>query len=61
LLAAAGVGGASALAKSRAYRMHQIKGSYLSTTAAKTGHLSASRMIVEVVLQPANKAGLNSL
>jgi kumamolisin len=41
--------------------MHQIKGSYLSTTAAKTGQLSASRMSVEVVLQPANKAGLNSL
>jgi subtilase family serine protease len=39
----------------------QIPGSYLKTTATKTGQMSARQMSVEVVLQPGNEAGLNSL
>jgi subtilase family serine protease len=41
--------------------MAQIPGSYLPTSAAKTGKMSASEMSVDVVLQPGNEAGLNSL
>ena len=42
-------------------RLARIRGSYLSTTATKTGELSTRRMSVEVVLQPGNEAGLASL
>jgi subtilase family serine protease len=41
--------------------MAQVPGSYMPVHATKTGQMSASRMSVEVVLQPSNKAGLNSL
>jgi subtilase family serine protease len=41
--------------------MHQIPGSYLPTSAKDTGRMSASQMSVDVVLQPGNEAGLNSL
>jgi kumamolisin len=41
--------------------MAHIPGSYLPIHATKTGQLSASRMSVEVVLQPGNAKGLNSL
>jgi len=55
---ASAAGGATAPA---ANSMHQIPGSYLPTNATKTGQMSASQMSVDVVLQPGNKAGLNSL
>jgi subtilase family serine protease len=38
-----------------------IPGSLLPISASKTGQLSTSQMSVEVVLQPGNEAGLNSL
>jgi subtilase family serine protease len=57
LSAAATASAASSPTKS----MARLPGSYLPIHAAKTGRMSASRMGVEVVLQPANKAGLNSL
>lgn len=41
--------------------MAQIQGSYLAPNAAKTGLMSARQMSVDVVLQPGNEAGLNSL
>jgi subtilase family serine protease len=41
--------------------MAHIPGSYQPTSAAKTGQLSASQMSVDLVLQPGNGAGLNSL
>ena len=41
--------------------MTHIRGSYLPPNATRTGQLSANRMSVEVVLQPGNEAGLNSL
>jgi subtilase family serine protease len=41
--------------------MAHIPGSYLPINATKTSQLSASRMSVEVVLQPGNEAGLTSL
>jgi subtilase family serine protease len=41
--------------------MTQIPGSFLPVSATKTGQLSARQMSVEVVLQPGNEAGLNSL
>jgi subtilase family serine protease len=41
--------------------MIQIKGSYLPTSATKTGQLSTPKMSVEVLLQSGNQAGLNSL
>jgi len=61
LAAAAGLGGGTALAARSAQHMTPIKGSYLPTTATETGQLSASQMSVDVVLQPGNEAGLNSL
>src|SRR5580658_3552665 len=61
IAAAAGLGGGTALAAKSARHMTRIKGSYLPTTATQTGQLSASRMSVDVVLQPGNEAGLNSL
>jgi kumamolisin len=39
----------------------RIPGSFLPISATKTGQMSASQMSVEVVLQPGNEAGLNSL
>jgi subtilase family serine protease len=59
--AAASLTAVATASASSANSMAHIPGSYLPTTATKTGQLSASRMSVEVVLQPANKAGLNSL
>jgi kumamolisin len=41
--------------------MAHIPGSYLPIHATKTGQMSASQMSVEVVLQPGNAKGLNSL
>jgi subtilase family serine protease len=41
--------------------MARIQGSYLPTGATKTGQLSTAQMSVEVVLRPADEAGLNSL
>jgi subtilase family serine protease len=61
IAAAAGLGGGTALAAKSARHMTRIKGSYLPTTATETGQLSTSRMSVDVVLQPGNEAGLNSL
>jgi subtilase family serine protease len=55
-LSAAGVASAST-----ASSVAHIPGSYLPIHATNTGQLSASRMSVEVVLQPADKAGLNAL
>jgi kumamolisin len=46
---------------SPATSMAHIPGSYLPIHATKTGQMSASRMSVDVVLQPGNMAGLNSL
>jgi subtilase family serine protease len=48
-------------AHSSVQSMAQIRGSYLPTSAAKTGKLSARQMSVEVVLKPGNEAGLSSL
>jgi kumamolisin len=39
----------------------QIRGSYLPIHGTKTSQMSASQMSVDVVLQPGNEAGLNSL
>ena len=52
---------ASAASASTTNSMAHIPGSYLPVHATKTGQMSASRMSVEVVLQPGNEAGLNSL
>jgi subtilase family serine protease len=52
---------AAAASASTASSVAHIPGSYLPIHATNTGQLSASRMSVEVVLQPANKAGLNAL
>ena len=52
---------ASAADGAAANSMAHIPGSYLPTNATKTGQLSASRLSVEVVLQPGNEAGLNAL
>jgi subtilase family serine protease len=52
---------ASAAAVPATNSMHQIPGSLLPINATKTGRMSASQMGVDVVLQPGNKAGLNSL
>jgi subtilase family serine protease len=59
--AAASLTAVATASASSANSMAHIPGSYLPTSATKTGQLSASRMSVEVVLQPANKAGLSSL
>jgi subtilase family serine protease len=50
------------LARGARPRLAHIRGSYLPTTARKTGKISTTRqMSVDVVLAPANQAGLNSL
>ncbi len=56
--AASAAGGAAA---SAANGVTRIPGSYLPIHATKTGQMSTARMSVEVVLQPGNEAGLNSL
>ena len=61
LSATAAASAASATPVPAAKSMAQIPGSYLPTNAAKTGQMSASQMSVEVVLQPGNETGLNSL
>jgi subtilase family serine protease len=59
--AAASLSAAAAASASTTNSMAHIPGSYLPVHATKTGQMSASRMSVEVVLQPGNEAGLNSL
>jgi subtilase family serine protease len=60
--AAAATPGGHMLARSARPRLAHIRGSYLATTAKKTGRISTTRqMSVDVVLAPANQAGLNSL
>jgi subtilase family serine protease len=61
LSAAVTASAADGAAVSSASTMASIPGSYLPTNATRTGQLSASRMSVEVVLQPGHEAGLNSL
>ncbi len=61
LSAAATASAAGGAAPSATKSMHQIPGSYLPTNATKTGQMSARQMSVDVVLQPGNEAGLNSL
>jgi subtilase family serine protease len=61
LLTAGSLSAATAASASTAQTMAHIPGSYLPINATKTGQLSASRMSVELVLQPGNAAGLNSL
>ena len=61
LSAATAASAASGAAASGTTSMAQIPGSYLPTNAIKTGQMSDSQMSVEVVLQPGNDAGLNSL
>jgi kumamolisin len=60
-LTAGSLSAAGAASASTASSVAHIPGSYLPIHATNTGQLSASRMSVEVVLQPADKAGLNSL
>jgi subtilase family serine protease len=60
-LTAGSLSAAAAASASTASSVAHIPGSYLPIHATNTGQLSASRMSVEVALQPANKAGLNSL
>src|SRR5580700_7310328 len=61
LLTAGSLSAATAASASTAQSMARIPGSYLPINATKTGQLSASRMSVELVLQPGNTAGLNGL
>jgi subtilase family serine protease len=61
LSVAAAASAAAGAPTSPATSMAHIPGSYLPIHATKTGQMSASRMSVDVVLQPGNKAGLNSL
>ena len=61
VLTAGSLSAATAASASTAQSMAHIPGSYLPIHATKTGQLSASRMSVEVVLQPGNAKGLNSL
>jgi subtilase family serine protease len=61
LSAATAASAASGASASVATSMAQIPGSYLPTNATKTGQMSDGQMSVEVVLQPGNGAGLNSL
>jgi subtilase family serine protease len=61
LMAAGSLSAAAIASASTANSTTRIPGSYLPVNAAKTGQLSASRMSVEVVLQPGNAKGLNSL
>ena len=59
--AAASLTAVTAASASAANSMAHIPGSYQPIHATKTGQLSASRMSVEVVLQPGDAKGLNSL
>ena len=59
--AAASAPSAKVRAHISAQSMAQIRGSYLATSATKTGKLSTGQMSVEVVLKPGNDAGLSSL
>ncbi len=62
IVTAAGSLSAAAMASASAKNsMAHIPGSYLPIHATKTGQMSAGRMSVDVVLQPGNEAGLNSL
>jgi subtilase family serine protease len=61
LMAAGSLAAAATASASTAKNVTRIPGSYLPVNAAKTGQISASRMSVEVVLQPGNAKGLNSL
>jgi len=61
LLAPTAASAAVGTATSSPKGMSQIRDSYLQTSAAKTGAVAAKQMSVEVVLQPGNDAGLNSL
>jgi subtilase family serine protease len=61
VLTAGSLSAATAASASTGQSMAHIPGSYLPIHATKTGQMSASRMSVEVVLQPGNAKGLNSL
>jgi subtilase family serine protease len=61
VLTAASLSAATAASASTGQSMAHIPGSFLPLHATKTGQMSASRMSVEVVLQPANAKGLSSL
>jgi subtilase family serine protease len=61
VLTAGSLSAATAASASTGQSMAHIPGSYLPMHATKTGQLSDSRMSVEVVLQPGNAKGLNSL
>jgi subtilase family serine protease len=61
LSAVATASAASGAAGPAANSMTRIPGSYLPANATKTGQMSARQMSVDVVLQPGNEAGLNSL
>src|SRR5580698_7003273 len=61
VLTAGSLSAATAASASTAQSMAHIPGSYQPIHATKTGQLSASRMSVEVVLQPGDAKGLNSL
>jgi subtilase family serine protease len=61
LMAAGSLAAAATASASTAKSVTQIPGSYLPANAARTGQLSARQMSVEVVLQPGNAKGLNSL
>jgi len=61
VLTAGSLSAATAASASTAQSMAHIPGSYLAIHATKTGQMSASRMSVEVVLQPGNAKGLSSL
>src|SRR6202167_891979 len=61
LLTAGSLSAATAASASTAQGMAHIPGSFLPIHATKTGQMSASRMSVEVVLQPGNAKGLSFL
>jgi kumamolisin len=61
LSAAAAASAATGGAAHAPQGMAQIRGSYLPVSGTRTGTMSARQMSVDVVLQPGNAAGLNSL
>jgi kumamolisin len=61
VLTAGSLSAATAASASTAQSMAHIPGSFLPIHATKTGQMSASRMSVEVVLQPGDAKGLSSL
>src|ERR1700689_794879 len=61
VLTAGSLSAATAASASTAQSMAHIPGSFLPIHATRTGQMSASRMSVEVVLQPGNAKGLSSL